>query len=206
MNEPEHIGVTIRAMSAGTETPARHPIVRSGEREPIPALVRLSIYARDGRRCCECGLEHPALELDHIVPWSAGGGDHSSNLRTLCQPCNQRRSNYQDGAEDRLPAATTWWCWHCWRHPEIEVDDPDLVDWAERGGLFRSIWKDGTNTAAAPWVTEPSERVYCATCQTHSLSDVLFSQAMQTGLVDLCAGPLRDVHELDQVERSAGEA
>lgn len=187
MNEPQHISTTIGDLiDEMTASPQRHPIVRSGEREPIPLIVRLSLYARDGKRCRECGLKHADLELDHIRPWSAGGGDHTSNLRTLCQPCNQKRSNYQDAAEERPPAPTTWWCWHCWRHPEIEIDDPDVGEWG-RTSPFRSVWSDGTSLAAAPWVTEASERVFCASCMAYSYSDVLFSEGMQRELVDLCS-------------------
>lgn len=40
-----------------------------------------------------------ALHLDHIVPWSAGGIDRSDNLRTLCGPCNIKRSNFVSSSD-----------------------------------------------------------------------------------------------------------
>ena len=92
----------------GIGTGERAERVRYGEREPISPLVRQLVYRRDEYRCQHCGA-HPyardphrrsgALHLDHIVPWSAGGSDRSDNLRTLCGPCNMRRSNVIDGDE-----------------------------------------------------------------------------------------------------------
>ncbi|WP_081871909.1 HNH endonuclease [Nocardia otitidiscaviarum] len=63
------------------------------ERAPIDRITRVGVYARDGWKCQWCGAAHH-LELDHIVPWSAGGSDSPSNLRTLCKSCNEKRSNY----------------------------------------------------------------------------------------------------------------
>ena len=58
--------------------------------------VRDLVWARDGGRCaflsaeerrCEC---RRGLELDHIVPFSAGGrSDDPANLRLLCREHNQ---------------------------------------------------------------------------------------------------------------------
>jgi hypothetical protein len=59
-------------------------------RTPILPSVRTTIYRRDGYRCVECGSTDD-LTLDHIHPWSRGGSDHPSNLRTLCRSCNSRK-------------------------------------------------------------------------------------------------------------------
>lgn len=95
----------------------RWPLVRSGERTPIPWGVRRAVYVRDLFSCRICGIsvfDEETFELDHITPWSAGGSDRSSNLRVLCKPCNQDRSNWRDGTE-RIPVLpVTWWCIHCW--------------------------------------------------------------------------------------------
>lgn len=80
----------IDALEAAYE---RMPVVRSGEREPIPAWLRTAIYCRDEYTCQWCASRFGMLHLDHIVPWSAGGGDNSANLRTLCAGCNEVRSN-----------------------------------------------------------------------------------------------------------------
>lgn len=75
----------------------RWPRTRSGERDPIPSLVRRLVFERDGGCCRGCGvpLTIKTAQLDHIVPWSAEGPDTSDNLRILCKPCNETRSNFR---------------------------------------------------------------------------------------------------------------
>ena len=63
------------------------------ERAPIDLVTRRGVYARDGWQCQWCASKHH-LELDHIIPWSAGGDDSPGNLRTLCASCNEKRSNF----------------------------------------------------------------------------------------------------------------
>lgn len=104
----------------------RHRVIRSGQRTRLPWPLRLAVMIRDGNTCCRCGayVRRGGAELDHVVPWSAGGSDHSSNLRVLCRDCNQDRSNWVDVSEaPRQPA--TWWCEACC--PEI-TDFPDYYD------------------------------------------------------------------------------
>ncbi|WP_413251391.1 HNH endonuclease [Tomitella gaofuii] len=63
------------------------------------AALRATVLKRDGYRCRFCG-GGGRLEVDHVVPWSAGGADVISNLRTLCQSCNQTRSNFRSPADE----------------------------------------------------------------------------------------------------------
>jgi hypothetical protein len=55
--------------------------------------LRYRILSRDRFRCVACGRS-PAkdgnveLHVDHIIPWSRGGGNVEPNLRTLCAQCN----------------------------------------------------------------------------------------------------------------------
>lgn len=76
----------------------RHPVVRTGPREPLDRQLRLAVIRRDDYFCqiCKRDLkERPEWqEVDHIIPWSTGGSDHSTNLRLLCMWCNQARSNF----------------------------------------------------------------------------------------------------------------
>ncbi len=77
----------------GHGTEARFPLWgwdRSDYRRKIPARVRELVYRRDGHTCVDCGSTED-LTLDHIYPWSLGGSDHQSNLRTLCRTCNARK-------------------------------------------------------------------------------------------------------------------
>lgn len=109
----------------------RWPVVRTGEREPIADSQRLAVKMRDGFACVWCTSTRD-LVLDHILPWSAGGSNHSSNLRTLCWTCNEQRSNRRYAGDlaprptvagactrCRPPEEDTWtdlvrtWCFQC---------------------------------------------------------------------------------------------
>ena len=64
-----------------------------------PSLrLRWHVLQRDRFTCCACGAS-PALSLgvelhvDHIIPWSKGGGTIIENLQTLCSVCNLGKSN-----------------------------------------------------------------------------------------------------------------
>lgn len=59
-------------------------------RERVTASVRLRVFARDGHKCKACGGK-PPLEVDHIMPVSAGGSGDMSNLQALCVPCNRKK-------------------------------------------------------------------------------------------------------------------
>jgi hypothetical protein len=54
--------------------------------------------AHCGRLCGRPGGEHAniqdyeKMEVDHIRPWSSGGGDQLYNLQALCKPCNRAKS------------------------------------------------------------------------------------------------------------------
>lgn len=101
-------------------TDQRHPIVRTGEREPIPSHVRSAVFYRDHGMCELCGNQEIRLgdwHLDHITPWSAGGSDDTTNLRILCERHNMDRSNYVDPTE-RPRRAATWWCVNCYTYTE----------------------------------------------------------------------------------------
>lgn len=56
-----------------------------------PSLVKRFLLERDGR-CVRCGESNPdVLEVDRVIPRSAGGTDELSNLQILCQNCNARK-------------------------------------------------------------------------------------------------------------------
>lgn len=50
------------------------------------------VFTRDGGVCQCCGGTEN-LEFDHIVPFSCGGGNESSNIQLLCRSCNRSKSN-----------------------------------------------------------------------------------------------------------------
>jgi hypothetical protein len=84
----------------------RYPVKRTGEREPISPQLRRLVWIRDDGRCQGCGRTPKLLELDHVIPWSAGGSDKFTNLRCLCQPCNTDRSNFRTVEMAPLMAVT----------------------------------------------------------------------------------------------------
>jgi hypothetical protein len=122
VSEPRLIGEILRGHMARFAAPTspRAPLdpARIGiPRQPIDPWLRRAVLARDGFRCCWCGASLArnkaiVFEVDHIVPWSAGGSDHPVNLRTLCQDCNQTRSN-RVSEYDRRALPIVWRCYGC---------------------------------------------------------------------------------------------
>jgi hypothetical protein len=114
----------------------RYKIVRSGTRAPISRYKWGLIWVRDGKRCVFCGSDGP-LHLDHVIPWSAGGSDEASNLRVLCKPCNENRSNRKTIGDDNrcLPVVPS--CFEC----RLQCGNPGIVE-SEDGyrGPDRSDW------------------------------------------------------------------
>lgn len=90
------------AAPADSAPPAPVPRARipPEDRHDIALSLRYRVLKRDGFRCVLCGrspaTEHGCeLQIDHIVPFSKGGKTVEENLRTLCDRCNQGRSNRQ---------------------------------------------------------------------------------------------------------------
>jgi hypothetical protein len=73
------------------------PMSRRTSRSPDLRL-RYAVLQRDKFVCQGCGVS-PAttsgirLQVDHITPWSAGGETVFDNLQTLCEACNQGKSD-----------------------------------------------------------------------------------------------------------------
>ncbi|OGO41835.1 MAG: HNH endonuclease [Chloroflexi bacterium RBG_16_57_9] len=61
-------------------------------RAHISAATRARLRLEAGDRCGYCqtqqALAYGPLEVDHIVPTSAGGSDDIENLWLACRPCN----------------------------------------------------------------------------------------------------------------------
>jgi hypothetical protein len=121
----------------------RWPVVRTGRRPPINRTLRRLITQRDRSRCALCMRHHRLLELDHIVPWSAGGSDRSDNLRSTCHSCNADRSNYRT-VFDTVATPVTLACDACIR------------DWVMNFGVARY----GRTVPDAPELA-----AWCGTCQ-----------------------------------------
>lgn len=62
----------------------------------IRASIRWQVFERDDFRCVACGASArngAILHVDHILPRSKGGADTMENYQTLCQTCNEGKSN-----------------------------------------------------------------------------------------------------------------
>lgn len=57
---------------------------------PVNRSLRFRILTRDDFACQYCGARPPnvVLEVDHIIPKSKGGQNHTANLVTACYDCN----------------------------------------------------------------------------------------------------------------------
>lgn len=119
----ETFGGVFGELANGGERTEWAPERRGQTREPLPEHTRIAIMRRDRFTCQWCNTRNTLFEIDHIVPWSAGGSDHSVNLRTLCTGCNQDRSNFRtDGFAARpLPVADS--CQRC----RFNADSNDLA-------------------------------------------------------------------------------
>ena len=62
----------------------------------IKPSVRIKVFERDDFKCVYCGRSAQdgiRLEVDHIHPKSKGGSNKIDNLQTLCDECNQGKSD-----------------------------------------------------------------------------------------------------------------
>ena len=66
----------------------------TNQRKNIGKRLRFSIFARDNFTCRYCGRQSDqvTLQIDHIVPVCAGGGNDETNLVTACIDCNLGKS------------------------------------------------------------------------------------------------------------------
>lgn len=74
------------------------PAQQTKNRQTLSLHKRFFILKRDQFACKKCGASGHGvkLEVDHIVPFSKGGSDNLSNLKTLCFECNQgKRASYE---------------------------------------------------------------------------------------------------------------
>lgn len=73
------------------------------ERPHIPVRHRRRVFAADRYVCIGCGAHYPphltwprgvGLQIDHLIPWLAGGLTSLWNSFTLCGRCNRIKSNF----------------------------------------------------------------------------------------------------------------
>lgn len=77
---------------------AESPLTKNRTQRTPNLRLRFKVLKSDNFKCKKCGRS-PAndtstiLEVDHILPWSKGGETVEGNLQTLCNKCNQGKSN-----------------------------------------------------------------------------------------------------------------
>lgn len=90
---PDHL-FTSRGKQVGT-MPAvpRHSKPRPPEPRYAFTELRDMVYRRDAGQCQYCGelVTYADCNIDHVVPWHAGGRSEMSNLVVACQPCNKAK-------------------------------------------------------------------------------------------------------------------
>lgn len=66
-------------------------------RQPLPRYaftqLRDLVYRRDAGQCQYCGSDvgYAECNIDHVVPWDAGGRSEASNLVVACKDCNKAK-------------------------------------------------------------------------------------------------------------------
>ncbi|MGC3818621.1 HNH endonuclease [Acinetobacter sp. G11] len=75
------------------------PEPKNTVRQPLPRVIRETIFNRDGCICKHCGSTSD-LTVDHIIPVIHGGSDELDNLQTLCRSCNSKKGTKFNEAPD----------------------------------------------------------------------------------------------------------
>ena len=122
---------------------------KSQKGRQLPRIVRWAVYRRDRNQVCAIcgnsmrGASFDELQIDHIVPWSMGGGHQTSNLRAVHQRCNTARAN-RPCVTDRPALQIVDRCATC----NITNQRPDASVWClncERTSLAPADWEVSTS-------------------------------------------------------------
>ncbi len=59
------------------------------------ATVLDDMLKAQGSKCaiCETYIDAGSFEVDHVIPYSRGGGNERTNLQLLCMPCNRKKGS-----------------------------------------------------------------------------------------------------------------
>ena len=106
-DEPEHLRATrrvadeafYRMMQQAVELTEAEEVRRlQGPRVPTLARVRADMLEAQGGRCpiCKKAMTVFGADVDHIVPYSRGGGSERANLQLAHASCNRSKGNEVD--------------------------------------------------------------------------------------------------------------
>lgn len=97
----------------------------------LPARLQSAVVARANGQCEYCRTQQViviAMEIDHIVPESAGGLTTLDNLCLACPTCNDYKHDYQTGIDPDT-------------QKEAVLFNPRVQQWADH-----FTWTDGFTT------------------------------------------------------------
>lgn len=58
--------------------------------------IKARLVERDGDFCSICGISGVPLQINHIIPYAAGGTHHLDNYKLVCQPCNVSKRDIRE--------------------------------------------------------------------------------------------------------------
>jgi len=108
----------------------------------ILAALREQVILRAKGRCEYCQTPQAIvieMQIDHIIPESAGGLTHHDNLCLACISCNQYKSDYQTGTDLETNADTPLF------NPRIQQWSEHFV-WDNTGTILIGLTKMGRAT------------------------------------------------------------
>lgn len=101
-------------------------------------MYRDKVYNKCGGRCAYCGKRFKKLEIDHLIPLSAGGSSELDNLLPACSLCNRVKKDlsleeFKDLVRDTTKALRTLPAYNLAKNfGLIEERSKDVVFYFER--------------------------------------------------------------------------
>lgn len=144
----------------------RLPVIHRAEDRRLDRRIREAVLQRDGYACqwCKAHIRVTTnFEIDHIIPWSAGGTNATDNLRTLCAYCNQERSNFRTDSEIATARLIIQNCPRCYDRHYVSAKDSETGE-AHFVYEFPEVTVISSDDKAVP--------VWCRTCRTHSATNI----------------------------------
>ena len=129
----------------------------------VPDGLREEVLKRDGYACVYCSAtDH--LEIDHIIPVSAGGPSLRDNLQVLCRSCNRKKRTRTSNAARTVANATQP---STPRSPETETEayrKEKETNIADKSAEFEKFWDQYPKKVAR----RAAERAYRAALERAS--------------------------------------
>ena len=90
--EVERLQKVSQVSSMVTRPAEGEAMAEARRRRDTPNETKQFVFDRDQGKCVSCGSGN-ALQFDHIIPFSKGGGDAAENIQLLCGPCNRQKGS-----------------------------------------------------------------------------------------------------------------